>query len=136
MSATHSGVQYRVITLRGLYNEAKNKYNLFPGDLIIISGAYPWAVDLPIFYTSPGSRMLSWLIWKTEIAKSMGSIPLKSPFPKRVPYFHELMNAKEVKDRFEFDYSAAKNCTGTLQKSFPENNGCPPHNQISVQYTE
>ena len=120
MKVVDAGKEYDVMTLLGLYQEADFKFALFPGDMLIIDGGSPWAVDLPFAIWSPYSRMLSWPIYaspnrSTPIGKSF---PIVSPkLPTLVPYYDEFLNNPEVKRRYDKDLIEVMNCGGRFPVS-------------------
>ena len=142
MNVKNSNQDMKVLTLRGLYDEGMFKFRMFPGDMIILDGSHPWAVDLPYYSKAPQARMLSWCILKEGSPSSHSArvedrcetgFPVFLPdFPRQVRFFDEMLHILPVRSRYNHDMEEIKRCKGLLKSELPENKGCPPSDQLSV----
>lgn len=79
-----------VISMEGIYEESKNKYRMFPGDILVCATTHSFVVELPIAGRMEDSRMMTWVVRpKTPSMK----FPIKAATFKKIPLIEDIIGS-------------------------------------------
>lgn len=68
----HGTIPTRALNMKSFFDEGSRKLRMHPGDIVIVKGGSPFAIDLPILFQVPRAEMISWCLYDVNESRYSG----------------------------------------------------------------